>query len=216
MIYAKVKGQQLDIFADRVYSDSINFLSVKYELSEEWNGYSVTAVFRNSSGKTVSVILDEATGFYIGDNSFIVPYEVIASPAFSLSLVGVAENSRITTNSAVVQVLKSGYGEGDAPAVPTLSEYEQLLLICENATQVAQSVRDDADSGVFKGDKGDTGVQGPQGIQGIQGEAGPKGDKGDKGEQGEKGDTYILTDSDKNDIADIVLSLIPNGDEVSY
>jgi hypothetical protein len=50
----------------------------------------------------------------------------------------------------------------------------------------------------LKGQKGEQGVQGPQ------------------GEKGERGDDYILTDSDKSDIADIVLSLIPNGDEVSY
>ena len=49
-----------------------------------------------------------------------------------------------------------------------------------------------------KGDKGDQGIQGPvgpQGEQGIQGIQGPK---------GEKGDTYSLTQSDKEDIAEIM------------
>lgn len=49
-----------------------------------------------------------------------------------------------------------------------------------------------------KGDKGDTGLQGPQGIQGAQGERGPKGDKGDSG------DDYVLTQADKQEIADLV------------
>lgn len=63
-----------------------------------------------------------------------------------------------------------------------------------------------------KGDKGDTGVQGPQGETGPQGVQGPKGDKGDTGEQGiqgetgpqgPRGDDYVLTEQDKQDIADI-------------
>ena len=50
----------------------------------------------------------------------------------------------------------------------------------------------------IKGDKGDTGEKGPQGPQG------PKGDTGDTGPQGPKGDNYVLTDADKQDIADMV------------
>ena len=58
-----------------------------------------------------------------------------------------------------------------------------------------------------KGDTGDTGPQGPKGEQGIQG---PKGDTGDtgpqgpKGEQGPQGPNYVLTDADKQTIADMV------------
>ena len=68
-----------------------------------------------------------------------------------------------------------------------------------------------------KGDKGDRGDRGEQGIQGIQGIQGPKGDKGDKGNTGEQGpigpqgpqgvpgqdgSDYVLTDADKEEIAD--------------
>lgn len=52
------------------------------------------------------------------------------------------------------------------------------------------------------GPKGEKGDQGEQGIQGIQ------------GEKGEKGDSYILTEADKNDIADIVLSNFTDVSEV--
>lgn len=37
-----------------------------------------------------------------------------------------------------------------------------------------------------------------------------------KGEKGDKGDSYILTDTDKNNIASIVHGMIGNGNEVSY
>ena len=211
MIYAKVKGQHLETFYDLIYSDSINFLSVKFELSREWNGYNLTALFKNSAGETISVILSEDTGFFIGDNTFLIPYEVITAPSFSMSLIGNKENSRITTNAVSIKVKKSGYGEGTKPATPSLSEYEQLLSICDSAKNISQSVRDDADNGVFKGEKGD---KGDKGDTGAKGEKGDTGMQGPKGETGAKGDTYQLTDSDKTDIANIVLDIMPDGDEV--
>ena len=60
---------------------------------------------------------------------------------------------------------------------------------------------------LIDGQKGDTGEQG---IQGIQGE------KGDKGDKGDTGDSYVLTDADKQEIADIVLTDFVDGDEVSF
>lgn len=37
-----------------------------------------------------------------------------------------------------------------------------------------------------------------------------------KGAPGKNGENYVLTETDKTDIANMVLNLIPNGDEVSY
>lgn len=62
-----------------------------------------------------------------------------------------------------------------------------------------------------QGPQGDVGPQGPQGIQGIQGiqgEKGDKGDKGDTGDKGDKGDDYVLTDTDKDEIAEMVAGTI--------
>ena len=55
-----------------------------------------------------------------------------------------------------------------------------------------------------KGEKGDRGEQGIQGIQGERGLTGAKGDRGDKGDKGEQGDDYVLTEQDKQDIAELV------------
>lgn len=55
-----------------------------------------------------------------------------------------------------------------------------------------------------QGPKGDTGAQGPQGEQGPKGETGPQGEqgpKGDPGPSGADGKDYVLTDTDKTDIA---------------
>ena len=53
---------------------------------------------------------------------------------------------------------------------------------------IAQSVRDDADAGLFDGSQGPAGPIGPVGPQGKQGLQGEKGEKGDIGHQGPKGD----------------------------
>lgn len=63
--------------------------------------------------------------------------------------------------------------------------YQQIIVLCEDAQAIAQSVRDDADSGAFKGEKGD---KGDQGDKGDKGDSGEKGDTGPQGEQGLKGD----------------------------
>ena len=79
-----------------------------------------------------------------------------------------------------------------------------------------------------QGIQGEQGVQGLQGIQGIQGEQGPKGDKGDKGDTGatgpqgpegpagKDGEDYILTDADKQQIANMVVIPAPDVDLSNY
>lgn len=72
------------------------------------------------------------------------------------------------------------------------------------------------------GSNGETGLQGPPGPQGEPGEKGEKGDKGEQGPQGEPGkdgvdgSDYILTDADKSEIAELVLSTFPVAEEVSF
>ena len=56
-----------------------------------------------------------------------------------------------------------------------------------------------------QGEKGDTGPTGPQGIQGP---AGPKGDTGERGIQGEPGKDYVLTDTDKQEIAEQAAGMV--------
>lgn len=62
------------------------------------------------------------------------------------------------------------------------------------------------------------GPQGEPGIQGDTGEQGPIGPQGPEGPQGPAGadgNDYVLTDTDKQDIADLVLAGLPVAEEVS-
>ena len=103
-----------------------------------------------------------------------------------------------------INVWESGYGEGDVPSEATPTQYEQLVSLANATNEIAQSVRDDADSGAFKGEKGDTGDTGPQGIQGEKGDTGEQGIQGNqgvKGDKGDKGDAFTYADFTEEQLA---------------
>lgn len=53
-------------------------------------------------------------------------------------------------------------------------------------------------------------------FNGAKGDKGDKGDNGKDGVDGKDGKDYVLTEADKTEIANIVLDIMPSGDEVSY
>ena len=156
MIYAEIKENgRISVFQSTV-SDSVEFETIKFEFPKSWNGFTKTAVFRGNN-ETLSVILNSDSNLCTGEDECYIPYEVIKAPSFTVSVFGSLENKRATTTKAEIRVTESGYGTGDAPSEPTPTQYEQLAGIANATKQVAQSVRTDADNGVFKGDKGDKG-----------------------------------------------------------
>lgn len=185
---------------DNTIADSVMFEKISFIFPKTWNGYNKTAVFRNGDEK-ISVVLNSDSALCTGENECYVPYEVIKAPCFTVSVFGVLGDSRATTPQVKINVWESGYGEGDLPSEPTPTEYEQLVNLANQTKQIAQSVRDDADSGAFKGEKGDIGPQGEKGeaftyddftteqLAALKGEKGDTGDTGPQGIQGEKGDT---------------------------
>ena len=68
----------------------------------------------------------------------------------------------------------------------TEANSSEAIAISNEAINIARSLRAEADSGAFKGDKGD------------------------------KGDKYTLTEEDKDELVLRVMAALPNGDEVSY
>lgn len=67
-----------------------------------------------------------------------------------------------------------------------------------------------------KGNTGATGPEGPMGPKGDTGETGPQGEQGPIGPQGPAGSDYILTSSDKTEIANQVYAMFTNAEEVQY
>ena len=189
-------------------SDSVKHEGIKFIFPDSWKSYTKTAVF--SCGDTViNLLLDVSNGLCIDEDTCYIPHEVIKYPAFKVSVFGVLGDKRATAEECEVRVTKSGFLEGDEPCEPTPSEYSQMIAIMEQTKGIAESVKNDADNGVFKGekgDKGDMGEPGPKGDKGDKGDIGPtgqKGEKGEKGDTGEAGSDYILTEADKAEIAQI-------------
>ena len=144
---------------DNTIADSIMFEKIRFNFPDAWNGYDKTAVFRNGETK-ISVVLNSDSTLCTRENECYVPFEVIKAPYFTVSVFGVSGESRATTPQVRINVFESGYGEGDVPSEPTPTQYEQLISLANATKQIAQSVRDDADNGLFVGEKGDKGDPG--------------------------------------------------------
>lgn len=99
-----------------IVADSLNYLTCKFTFSSEWDGLGKTAVFISPTDAIYTVILK--------DDECEVPWEVIQSPSFQISVYG---GDRITANLITVNVSPSGYMEGDTPQEPTPDVYTQIL-----------------------------------------------------------------------------------------
>ena len=176
MITVNVIGQEITAVAETVVSDSIRYLTAEFICGEDWQGYFKKAIFTNG-GETYAVILEEGNPLF-KEGKCYVPSEVIKYPGFEISIVGNREDSVITTAPKFIPVIKSGEIDGAEPGAPTPDQYDQMVAVCLEARNIAQTVKEDADSGKFKGDKGD------KGEKGDTGDEGEKGDKGDRGDEG--------------------------------
>ncbi len=159
MIKAEIFNQKIRLDTESVASDSVKYLSIKFILDDAWKDTVKTAVFKNDSvSQKAAVILENGNELYLGDNTCLVPFEVIKPPFFSVSLSGVKDETVITTVPANIKVYQSGEITADNPDEYTPTQYEQLVNIFEETKNIAQSVRDDADNGLFKGEKGEDGI----------------------------------------------------------
>ena len=149
---------------------------------------------------------------------------------FSLVSTNALQNKVITAKiQEIEQSLKDGVSIQSVEQTTTSTEDNGINVITvtlTNGTKTAFEVRNGSKGSQGakgdKGDKGDKGEQGEQGVQGIQGEKGADGKDGANGKDGVNGKDgadgkdYVLTETDKTDIANLVIGLLPNGDEVSY
>lgn len=179
-----------------------------------WLSFNRTVVFKCANGmcdKPFVYLSKEMT------EEIEIPHEVLAeSGSFKIGVYGSLGDQVLPTLWS--ENIKIEYGTdtyGSAPEAPTPTVYEKLIETAQNAVNVAQSVRNDADMGKFDGEKGEKGDRGEQGIQGIQGIQGVQGEKGDKGDTPVKGVDYF-TEAEKQEIVNDVLNALPDGDEVNY
>ena len=137
----------------------------------DWENLSVIVTFNPPNKKPVQVVVDSSTGV------IKVPKEATADlyGVGTIVFVGIADGVQRISADVEYIVRKDSNASGTEPAEPTPSVVEQILTEAQNAKDIAQSVRTDADNGKFNGKDGKDGAKGD------------KGDKGDKGEPGTGG-----------------------------
>lgn len=166
-----------------VASGSRNYVTARFiPITDDWSGI-VTAIFGD-----YLVVLDENLSCH-------VPYEVLKNKGqFTVSAFC---GDLHTATAETVLVMQSGYRDGIEPGEPEPDVYSQIVSMVNEAVETANSVREDADAGLFigpRGPAGETGETGPQGPAGEPGPAGETGPMGPEGPPGEKGDPFVYED----------------------
>ena len=121
-----------------------------------------------------------------------------------------SQNSKdiiLETSSATIDLDKVPSGEsGITPEKQ--DAIDQILLRSQEALKTATQALDKANSVVEKANNGEfngkDGYTPQKGIDYFDGAKGEQGEQGLKGEKGEDGKDYVLTDQDKQEIADLI------------
>lgn len=149
MIVFHIKGQELSVVQPTIVSDTIDYLTARFVFkTSEWNGLQKWAHFAKDN-VSYDILLSEDE---IKKNQHLN----LSDGTWNVYLHGTAVEDgevveRITTEIVNVSVKKSGVLNGlPLPDVPA-SAAEQIFAAAQEAINVANSVRDDADSGAFDG-----------------------------------------------------------------
>lgn len=131
---------------------------------------------------------------YVRDNYVEVPNKLLTVEGnLIVTIKLVDENSETTQRVVKIKIKKGADIDGKIPEENQKTFIQQIQETMDSAKQIAQSIRDDADKGKFKGEPG---------VQGIQGERGPQGIPGTDGHTPVKGIDYF-TEEDKEKISNV-------------
>ena len=118
----------------------------------EWDGLTKTVVF---SGSVVKDVISNDTVIGIPPECLAVPNSLLKIGVYGIA----ADNTTAipTLWAQIGRVLKGTDPSGDTTTNPEPPVWAQILNIADEAKQLAQSVREDADAGVFDGQQGPRG-----------------------------------------------------------
>lgn len=131
---------------------------LEFLFDKKWEGLVKKVTFCPPEGDSVTLLID--------NEPVAVPYEVMSCAGLTRYHVsGYSDEQALITVSGEIDVLSvDSDSDGENVAALTPSEGAQILLLAENALKTAKSVREDADAGVFNGEKGDPGASGTNGT----------------------------------------------------
>ena len=146
-----VEGQRMYFYRhpEPIPKSQVNFSRIGFDMDETWGSFpSVVAQFiQNGEPKNVQV----------KDGYCFVPPELEVG-AFELCLRGDDGESVVASvNRLTFEVCEGFDPSGETPLPPSPDLYTQLIKEIDSGKKIAQSVRDDADSGKFNGPPGPPG-----------------------------------------------------------
>lgn len=180
MILAIVNGRELSAFTDEPITAGSAGIPIQFRFSQDWEGLGKVAVFKGSNREADVLIFDDRC---------TVPQEILQEEGgfLVLGVYGTDGEGTVAIPTVWCQVdgiLPGAALSGQGSEVPSATVTDQLLAAVNQAVEIAQSVRDDADAGEFMG---------PPGPRGLQGPVGPE---------------YELTEQDKEDIAERAITFV--------
>lgn len=128
---------------EKICAGNINIDGITFSFCPLWDGFTKTAVFYKEGGEAFHILLDE-------NNTCFIPPEVTETRGLVyVGVFGVKDENRRTTEP-ICFYLDEGITTEGKPSEPTPDIYQQLISLYKEAVNVANSVREDADNGVFK------------------------------------------------------------------
>jgi hypothetical protein len=187
MINISITGQSAEkLNFPKLVSKSVNFVEIDISFSAEWEELNKTYQFTNGS-VSIDVVSQETT--------IKIPHEVLASEGTlavkvrgsKLDEVGEIVEVLGTANAVTYPVEDSQITDADNSVEVTPTDKEQITQTANDAKNIAQGVRDDADNGIFNGTNGTNGIDGTNGVNGTNGIDGQDGADGTNGVNGKDG-----------------------------
>ena len=198
-----VKGQRIYFYRhpEPIPKSQVNFSRIEFDMDETWGSLlSVVAQFIQGG---------EPKNVQVKDGYCFVPPELEVG-AFELCLRGDDGESVVASvNRLTFEVCEGFDSSGETPLPPSPDLYTQLIKEIDSGKKIAQSVKEDADSGKFNGITPHIGENGNWYL-GDTDTGNPS-----QGHTPQRGVDY-WTAEDKQAIVYQVLAALPDGDEVGY
>lgn len=143
-----VKGQRIYFYKhpEPIPKSQVNFSRIEFDMDETWSSFlSVVAQFIQGG---------EPKNVQVKDGYCFVPPELEVGD-FELCLRGDDGESVVASvNRLIFEVCEGFDPSGETPLPPSPDLYTQLIKEIDSGKKIAQSVREDADAGLFNGERG--------------------------------------------------------------
>lgn len=192
---AMFKNSKLsDVYHCEIAADGT--VVIPHEVLAEQGTVSIAAVAEHEDGVRVTT---NAVSFY-NDNTIYGEKETDPTPSEYMQVINAAEAAQKIAQSVRDDADNGKFnGKPGADGAPGADGKAATIAVGSVTTGEAGSAASVINSGTASAAVLDFVI--PQGAKGEQGEKGPQGEQGPKGDKGDSGNDYVLTESDKSEIA---------------